>query len=114
MKTWRMIEKLAENRELRFVSDEQPDNPIGVINGTLCWLKSEKPMHLNFKSFMNVGTIDNHNWEPVREPVDFIIAFNSDRRVSSEDGVIIKCDPWWLLKNRSVTQEQINGKWFIE
>ena len=53
-------------------------------------------------------------WELVREPVDFMTAVNSDKRISSEDGVIILCYPGALVRNGWLTISQINGKWLIE
>ena len=118
MKTWEMIEKLAENRELRFVCDEQPDNPIGIIGRTLCWLRDEEPMQLNFKSFMNVGTIDNYNWEPVRKAVDFMTVINSGKKIKYENwaNYYEVCNAISILIDRPADAicTMINGKWFIE
>jgi hypothetical protein len=61
------------------------------------------------------GNIEAGNeWELVSQPVDFMTAVNSDKRISSEDGVIILCYPGALVRNGWLTISQINGKWLIE
>ena len=54
------------------------------------------------------------DWGVAREPFDFMTAVNSDKRISSEDGVIILCYPGALVRNGWLTISQINGKWIIE
>ena len=117
MKTWEVFKLILEN----------PSKPC-------------MPNHLNFKRLSNgriyqVGLSNGkqwlfredenedrevvivyveEDWELVREPVDFMTAVNSDKRISSEDGVIILCYPGALVRNGWLTIGQINGKWLIE
>ena len=108
-----VIKALEENGTRKFVCDRQPDNPIGLINDTLCWLESKEPIKLNFESWTNVGTIDKYDWELVRERFDFMTAVNSGKKVrplgSYFDRFGFQSWTYW-----SLSLDMINGKWLVE
>ena len=112
MKTWEMIKALTENPNLKFVCEKQPNNPVSIIDGILCW-SSGSPMGLNFESFAKVGTIDRYEWELAREPVDFMTAVNGTKRIKPIGRDVWDTPGEWL-RNRVMTLEWVNGKWLIE
>jgi len=113
MKTWEMMKELTNNKNLKFTCVRQPGNPISIINNILCWERSGNPVEFNFESPNKVGTIERYEWEPVREPVDFMTAINSDKKIRPHDYpnfCSVNC--WFNLG--LITKDRINNKWYVE
>jgi len=107
LKTWEMIKALTENTKLKAKSDNLTVHPVdGGLKYCDCSLRGQH-VELSRESL-------DYEWELVREPVDFMTAINSDKRISTEDRSIHLCGANWLLQNSGLTLAQINGKWYIE
>ena len=118
MKNWEMVKELMENPKLTFknlrfggIVGYREDGALAWIGGTE---KNGEAFTIHWLPRGCVCGNWNDEWELVRESVDFMTAVNSDKRISSEDGVIILCYPGALVRNGWLTISQINGKWIIE
>lgn len=119
MKTWEMVKALTENPKASFVPSQERENPVSLIDGVLCWTKKETPFQLNVRpknpigSITPSGTLENYDWELVRETVDFMTAINSRKRVRPKGSYFDKYGfRSWIEWDLSL--DIINGKWYIE
>ena len=117
METWQMIKELTENPKLRFKNGlhvvEISDKTKAIV-----W-KSEDSEEAPFIIYSHSGSgVDNLHieWEEVPEPVDFMTAANSGKRIKHEgwDGYYFLHEALHILQNRDAALGLINGKWLIE
>lgn len=116
MKTWEMIKELTENPEKIFRN--QNGERISVLSGNELYFDD---------GYKNIYLCDE--WEEVKEPVDFMEALKSCKRVSVEHPNLFDM-PVIYKKNASIAtvinyifesysdalvrEIILNGKWYIE
>ena len=116
MRTWQMIKALTENPELKFKR---------ISDGIVLKLSSKISdgiavdlyIYLDMGEENNCETVRLHDeWELVQEPVDFMTAANSGKRISGEgwDSYYFLHEVLHILQNRDNALDLINGKWLIE
>ena len=120
MRTWQMIKELTENPKLRFKNGLMSVVEIGDKTKAIVW-KSEDNEEAPFIIYSHSGSgVDNLHieWELVPEPVDFMTAVNSGKRIKHEEWELYRelGDVLDILGGASDTNiaDKINGKWFIE
>jgi len=114
MKTWEMIKELTDNRDTKFkctngcIIDPRRDFVIGCDKeGYIRFFE-----HGEFRdAFFDIHNKFDWDWELVRQPVDFLTAVNSGKRIRPVDHTI---DGFLRFNEWSLNLEMINGKWFIE
>lgn len=115
MKTWEMIKKLSENPKLTF-RNQRFGGVVGYMeNGALSWIKNAQRIGEEF----TIHCLDqktahgnwDDDWELEREPVDFMTAVNSGKRIRPIDHTV---DGFLHMDEWAFDLEMINGKWFIE
>lgn len=119
METWEAIKALSENPKLKFVDELKCVVGICPDTGRVMWMNGERKE--DFIIYSNApGNVDNlHiNWELVREPVDFMTAANSSKRIKHESWYTWhNIDKACVLIGNSMHNDSIkliNGKWYIE
>jgi len=119
LKTREMIKELTENPEKRFhYNTGSESGVIENIQGDIMVAerscKPHKPSELILhRGFMKI------DWELVREPVNFMTAINSGKRIKPWGTTFAFMDFGQVLfylgsANVEVAFKQINGKWLIE
>ena len=68
MKTWEMIKELTENPHKKFKSNKEPDRHVFIQDGVLKW-QSGKEFTLNVNQNKFSGTLNQYEWEEVKQPV---------------------------------------------
>jgi hypothetical protein len=122
-KTLAMLKTLGENPKLKFKLAGQArkcnTNIIGIgENGNIDWY-NEQTQQFDHTFFRIYGTLD-WEWEPYQEPVDFIAAVNSGKKIrpAGQGYSSFACIDAWLnsftTHNEHVALKLINGKWEIE
>ena len=112
MKTWQMIKELTENPKLKFKNNRG----VTIIGK----LELNKPYRFTFatdEAQLSIsGVLHDDEWELVQEPVDFMAAANSGKRISNEtwDGYYFLHEALHILQNCDNALGLINGKWLIE
>lgn len=125
MKTWEMIRELAKNPKKQFKNQE--GDKVIVDNGVVKFSNGEI-FELNFKGynanyyFSRVGTIDNYEWEEVKQPVswqeaieawlngkDIYYTFNDSKTFIEGDKIYFKT-PYRPLSKDEISE----AKWYIE
>ena len=120
MKTWEMIKEITENPEKKF--KEKSFGQVEIFEGELVWSSN---MDIVIISEVVLGM----EWEEVKEPVDFMEALKSCKRVSVEHPNLFDM-PAIYKKNASIAtvinyifesysdalvrEIILNGKWYIE
>lgn len=109
MKSWEVVKALSENPKRKFICK-------GVvaenISGDLVLSKEG----------VEFGFCVNDEWEEIKEPVDFMTAINSGKRIkpagSTGNFMTIKSLSGYMLGSKYKSEEDrielINGKWIIE
>ena len=117
MKTWQMIKELQENPKARFKNNRCEDNVSVHRDGFLTWDKKGTHYEMTFAGFSDCcsGNSDD-DWEKVPEPVDFMTAVNSGRRIRNEiwEGYYFFHEALHILQNYGAALDLINGKWYVE
>ena len=117
MKTWEVIKALTENPNLKFEYDTGFE--AGVVTMVRGYVKviecSKLPIETPTVLDLNIGFM-TADWQLVQEPVDFMTAANSGKRISSEgwDSYYFLHEVLHILQNRDNALYLINGKWLIE
>ena len=111
MKTWEMFKALTEDPKLKFSNG---CHTVGISDKTktVVWILKtceEEP----FIIYANAPIIDNLHieWDQIRQPVDFMTAVNSGKKIRPVDHTIdgfLKFNQWGL------NLEMINGLWIVE
>ncbi len=117
-KTWEIIKALSENNSLEFKMSDIGGNSVKLMkmnsdycmNDNIAW-DEKTPFEINRCTLQ-------YEWELVQQPVDFMAAINSGKKIKSEymtDYDYVED----LMNTLSVLTEPfvlkvINGKWFIE
>jgi len=117
-----LIKLLVENKKLKATNDRElgeevkgecgvvGSNIIGWYDNKLCWLNQDN-------TYFNVFIISDYalkmEWELIKEPVDFITAINSGKKIKGEGFVEYHLFDWYIRSN-SLSLENINGNWYIE
>ncbi len=120
MKTWDMLEILAKYPEKKF--NNKTLGQVELYEGTLVWSS-------NMEEVIMSNTVLKMEWEEVKEPVDFMEALKSCKRVSVEHPNLFDM-PAIYKKNASIAtvinyifesysdalvrEIILNGKWYIE
>lgn len=83
MKTWEMVKALQENPRLKFKNKRAEGTIFVNESGYLVWDKDDQQeLTLTFPGFSkNCSGNINDGWEVVQEPVDFMPAVNSGKRM---------------------------------
>lgn len=117
MKTWEMIKELTENPDKKFI---RKGDPLEMSVDGLKYLRWESGHdYINLK----------HEWEEIKEPVDFMTAVASGSRIRAEHDLVQE-HPYYLLNyfcamdevvrdlteyfSEDIREIIINGKWYIE
>ena len=117
MKTWQMIKTLQENPKARFKNNRCEDIVSVHKDGFLTWDKKGTHYEITFAGFdSNCSGNSKDEWEEVPEPVEFMAAANSGKRIKHEgwDGYYFLHEALHILQNRDGALDLINGKWLIE
>lgn len=121
MKTWQMIKTLRENPKAQFKNNRCEDIVSVHKDGFLTWNKKGTPYEITFAGFdSNCFGNSKDEWEEVPEPVDFMAAANSGKRIRHESWAVREFDTvkdalMVIASNcPSVAKGMLNGKWYIE
>ncbi len=77
MKTWEMIKELTENPEKKFISKGQiGEGYVSVKNNAVVWLGKGQ-----VGQSLTINHLQSGEWEEVKEPVDFMTAVKSGKRI---------------------------------
>ena len=128
MKTWEMIKELTENPNKKFANKGGLKNCyVTVEDGIIVWRGD-----MQCGQAMSIGFIDGRDreWEEVKEPVTFMEAVESGKRIRVEHKLVNDSDIWNLIdltsldcliytlgeKYNAIEVKDIieNGKWYIE
>lgn len=77
MKTWKMIKELAENPSKRFKSNLYNKELLALIKNNKLYIQNEKGVEMT-----NIDM--SREWEEVKQPVDFMTAVKSGKKVRVE------------------------------
>lgn len=127
MKTWEMIKELTENPEKKF-KVKNAEGTVGITDKRLQWIDGTY-IDSNEDLIINEIVLHDLEWEEVKEPVSFIEALKSCKRVSVEHPNLFDM-PVIYKKNASIAtvinyifesysdalvrEIILNGKWYIE
>lgn len=89
MKTWEMIKELTENPDKRF-KIKNGKATVGISDSRLQWLDDED---VEAEFVLTELILHDMEWEEVKEPVDFMTAFNALQKDKSEITLIVMI-PW--------------------
>jgi len=115
MEIWEMIKEWYESdmkKEFRRLNPcrGQIEKVVKNCNGQLCWNGS---IHTPF-----LISDDKHKWELVPEPVDFMTAINSEKKIKYENWTkyykLSSALEIMATKGFVISREMLNGKWFVE
>jgi len=81
------------------------------LKATICWLDK------NGKYYNDI-VINNYTlemkWELIKEPVDFMTAINSGKKIKGKGFVEYHFPNWYFGTEDALDLENINGNWYIE
>jgi len=104
-----MAIELRKNKDVKFQCKVVDSLWIAKnVNGSIMFDDVEHPRFLDFSDCI----LRRDNWELVREPVDFMTAVNSGKRIKSCENGCFHSISWYLKVGMNLTE--INGKWLIE
>lgn len=129
MITWKMIKELTENPEKEFVSYELQGSrdvlKTKSIKGAIRFSNEEGNWHE-----VLIGVDLGREWEEVKQPVDFMTAVKSGKRIRIEHDLVnefgvedlthfssIDCLLYALGEDYNAKEVKdiiVNGKWYIE
>lgn len=114
MKTWQMIKALTENPNYIF-RNAHNSVMISKISKRIVWVPdSDNEEESPFIIYSSApGGVDNLHieWDLVQEPVDFMTAINSGKRIRPEGHTLFYAAEEWCSKG--LNHALINGKWYI-
>ena len=115
MKFSQAIAKLEENQKLKF---KDQYGFIASLNedGYLVLERNDITKSLDLSLKVGSSHLPADNWAVFQEPVDFMVAANSGKRIKSETwgGCYFLHEVLRILQNHDAALGLINGKWFIE
>lgn len=124
MRTWEMIKELTENPDKKFRRvGEDRELYVGVYNNFVAW-EGDYALETGEEPFEIYTDLE---WEEVKQPVDFMTAIASGKRIKVEHDILPKGS--WVTKlselagfiddlsaycSRDIREILLRGKWYIE
>ena len=107
-KTWEVIKLLTENEELKFNLTNGPHITISMSDNNYIMLNGSNGRKISADGNISI----NDTWELEQQPVNFMEAVNSGKRIKCESLKDFHDIEWCF--NTRLSLKVINERWYIE